>query len=576
MFYYQKIPLLLGFLFFAVFELQGASSVGVQWKTMYDEGYSFEHVLEKNTMFQRKDTIFPARHDRYWFQVTVHNPFRQRVYLSANPSIRNAWFYQSEGGQWKRVETGLEIASDRRDHYFKPPYTNEEYSVYYVLMDVRSLKKADAFIPSFKIRDEKTTNEREWYIRLFSVLSIIILLVYIFNILVEYVLLRERTHVYYLAGLTGGLMYVLSYHSVLDTWINFRYVKVIESSLQHIYFVDQSYIINRLSILIICFGIIGLTTTFLNTKTNIPTVYKVMNWFLALFLISNTVSLLLTLFTSFPADIYFISISNILLVVAMLFIITSGILSLKKDKTNAVLFLTAHILPITFIIITSVYIESGTNTAIGQLLMPYLTILSVPFSLNMLLTLRVIYVRNKLNENKMLAQKIEMDKERVKHEKEVQILEKERIKNQWELEKLTRENLELKVDLQNRQLLSSAMQMQKKDEIIHHISKEVSRLSTAEEASPAGSLKAIRSLMRNLETAESNWATFKEYFEKIHPDFFETLRKEHPDLTPNETRLSAYLKLNLTNKEIAVLQNIEPTSVKRAKIRLKQKLEKKP
>ena len=51
------------------------------------------------------------------------------------------------------------------------------------------------------------------------------------------------------------------------------------------------------------------------------------------------------------------------------------------------------------------------------------------------------------------------------------------------------------------------------------------------------------------------WDVFKTYFEQTHPDFFKTLYTLHPDLSPNEVRMCAYIMLNLTTKEIAGLTN---------------------
>jgi hypothetical protein len=260
-----------------------------------------------------------------------------------------------------------------------------------------------------------------------------------------------------------------------------------------------------------------------------------------------------------------------MVIVAILLVIFSGVLCLRMDRRIAGLFLIAHILPFLFIILTSIYVEINTYINFGHVMMPYLTILSLPIGLNTLLTYRVIHVKDTLHENNILSQKMEMDNERIKHEKELEVLEKENFKNQLQVEKLTIENLELKVDLQNRQLLTSAMQIQKKDEVIHNISQEVSKMSKKDNSHDSTN-KVIRSLLQNHETTESNWSSFKEHFEKIHPDFFNNLKTKHPDLSSSDIRLSAYIKLNLTNKEIATLQNIKPESVKRAKIRLKQKI----
>jgi hypothetical protein len=556
----------------STYDLKSSPTIEITWQLIHDNNYTIGQINHLHSqLFQGHDTIYPSIHKKYWARISVKNPNNQSFYISAMPNFNNDWFYQTKEGQWESVKSGLQITSDRRDHYLKLPSEDYKDSIYYVLMDVSFMNQVKAFIPTFKLHTAQTTNDREWYITLFSILSVIILLVYFVNIIVEYFLLKESTHIYYLVGLIGGLMYVLSYHSVIDLWTNFRYIKVISASLYQVYCADFSYILNRLSIMIICFGLINLATTFLKTKVKIPTWHKLLKYYLIIFTIANLVSLLITVFTSFPCDVYFITASNIMVIVAILLVIFSGVLCLRMDRRIAGLFLIAHILPFLFIILTSIYVEINTYINFGHVMMPYLTILSLPIGLNTLLTYRVIHVKDTLHENNILSQKMEMDNERIKHEKELEVLEKENFKNQLQVEKLTIENLELKVDLQNRQLLTSAMQIQKKDEVIHNISQEVSKMSKKDNSHDSTN-KVIRSLLQNHETTESNWSSFKEHFEKIHPDFFNNLKTKHPDLSSSDIRLSAYIKLNLTNKEIATLQNIKPESVKRAKIRLKQKI----
>jgi DNA-binding CsgD family transcriptional regulator len=62
------------------------------------------------------------------------------------------------------------------------------------------------------------------------------------------------------------------------------------------------------------------------------------------------------------------------------------------------------------------------------------------------------------------------------------------------------------------------------------------------------------------------------HFRNAHADFFENLRNKHPVLSSNEIKLSAYLKLNLSSKEIASLMNISIRSIEQARYRLRKKL----
>jgi DNA-binding CsgD family transcriptional regulator len=72
---------------------------------------------------------------------------------------------------------------------------------------------------------------------------------------------------------------------------------------------------------------------------------------------------------------------------------------------------------------------------------------------------------------------------------------------------------------------------------------------------------------------DKDWEEFRLYFEEVHTGFFDTLKKRYPDLTPNELRLAALAKLNLSIKETATIMGITPDSVKTARYRLRKKLD---
>jgi Sigma-70, region 4. len=58
----------------------------------------------------------------------------------------------------------------------------------------------------------------------------------------------------------------------------------------------------------------------------------------------------------------------------------------------------------------------------------------------------------------------------------------------------------------------------------------------------------------------------------VHDDFFKRLLLTYPQLTPGDLRLAAYLKLNLSSKEIAPLLNISVRGVENKRYRLRKKL----
>jgi DNA-binding CsgD family transcriptional regulator len=58
----------------------------------------------------------------------------------------------------------------------------------------------------------------------------------------------------------------------------------------------------------------------------------------------------------------------------------------------------------------------------------------------------------------------------------------------------------------------------------------------------------------------------------VHSNFIEDLKEKHPAITGNELKLCAYLRMNLSTKEIAQLMNISVRGVEISRYRLRKKL----
>jgi tetratricopeptide (TPR) repeat protein len=71
----------------------------------------------------------------------------------------------------------------------------------------------------------------------------------------------------------------------------------------------------------------------------------------------------------------------------------------------------------------------------------------------------------------------------------------------------------------------------------------------------------------------SNWDEFEILFEKVHNSFYESLNTNYPTLTTNERKLCAFLKLNMTNKDIAHITYQSEEALKKSRLRLRQKLQ---
>ena len=71
---------------------------------------------------------------------------------------------------------------------------------------------------------------------------------------------------------------------------------------------------------------------------------------------------------------------------------------------------------------------------------------------------------------------------------------------------------------------------------------------------------------------EDDWQNFSFHFDQVHHNFIARIKEDYPVLSPTDLKLCAYLRLNLTTKEIAPLLNISPRGVEISRYRLRKKL----
>jgi DNA-binding CsgD family transcriptional regulator len=133
--------------------------------------------------------------------------------------------------------------------------------------------------------------------------------------------------------------------------------------------------------------------------------------------------------------------------------------------------------------------------------------------------------------------------------------------------RLQNEKLQEKIEGKNRELAVSTMSIIKKNRFLTKIKSELKESSERDEDVK----KVIKIIDRNLKSND-DWKFFEEAFNNADKDFFKKVKKKHPKLTPNDLRLCAYLRLNLSSKEIAPLLSISPKSVEVKRYRLRKKM----
>ena len=184
--------------------------------------------------------------------------------------------------------------------------------------------------------------------------------------------------------------------------------------------------------------------------------------------------------------------------------------------------------------------------------------------LYLILVVIVAYYINKAYKNNYLRQEQKLIEENNL------LLEIKELETEQQIMKLKNEQLTQDVDSKSRELAVSTMSLIKKNELLALIKEDLKKTS---DESGSRSIKSVITTINKNITNEDTWNVFKEAFDTADKDFLKKVKVAHPSLTPNDLRLCAYLRLNLSSKEIAPLLNISVRSIEIKRYRLRKKMD---
>ncbi|MGL1886097.1 MAG: hypothetical protein OCD76_06250 [Reichenbachiella sp.] len=188
-----------------------------------------------------------------------------------------------------------------------------------------------------------------------------------------------------------------------------------------------------------------------------------------------------------------------------------------------------------------------------------------------LVILTIVYLLAKSRYDKIKSEKDFIEKkyelERVKSDQDQ--VNYERLK--WDSDKKQRE---AEMNLKNSELISTTLLITNKNEIMNQVKDEIHSFSKSIVSSEVK--VGVEKLLKTIDSGfkmEDDWVRFEQHFDDVHKDFFKRLKEKYPDLSITYLKLIAYLRLDLSTKEVASLLNISVRGVEKSRYRLRKKLD---
>lgn len=138
---------------------------------------------------------------------------------------------------------------------------------------------------------------------------------------------------------------------------------------------------------------------------------------------------------------------------------------------------------------------------------------------------------------------------------------------------LEKKQLEIDLEVKNKELVSNMMYLSKKNEMLTDISESL--LEVKKEAVKDETKAAINKIANKILKSSDDeiWEEFNLRFKMVHKDFYDILLGKYPDLSPSDLKLCAFLRLNMSTKEISELTGQSTSTLEIARYRLRKKLD---
>ena len=182
----------------------------------------------------------------------------------------------------------------------------------------------------------------------------------------------------------------------------------------------------------------------------------------------------------------------------------------------------------------------------------------------------LLIIKKKIQRSKRQEKKVLEEKFKEKEEK----MMLETLEAEKEIIRLRNEKLREKMIMKDKELANSTLEMIQKNKLLTKIKNELKKISSPslDEESNNNIHMLSRKINRELDT-DKQWKVFETHFENVHEAFLKRLKTQYPDLSPREMKLCAYLRMNISSKEIAILMNISTRGVEISRYRLRKKLQ---
>ncbi len=476
------------------------------------------------------------RNNVYWLRVAINNSkaSSSNYFIHFNSLISNvSLFQQHENGTYPEKKGGSLVPErERAVRGFlkdKVPFSvpnNIDKPIIYIRIYTELERVFN--LQNIEVLSVEQYNKKiqHLYLLQFFFLGIVSILV-VFN-LTLFLLTRDRLYLFYFIYVFTTALFFIYYYQLSEKYIFYNYPKADLLLFTTITLVQAIYLWFFIELI---------------KNENIPKWRAIIKKYAILISILCVVIFVIAVFDyhlGVAANDFFILLNGI-------FIFTIYFILYKKVSPTVKIILTGSVILVIGGLVSTIIDFSKISASNISYYQMGVFIELVLFTI----AINFMYNKERIDKVKALLQNSILEAEKLKKEKEAQTLKEE-------------------IDLKNRNLAAKTMIISEKEVLISHVINNLVELSGRTPVQGNNVTELIKSLKLSLH--KNNWSELETYFNKIHPRFYTSLKRYYPNLTVNERKLCAFLKLNLSTKEIVAITGKNQNTIDVARSRLRKKM----
>ncbi|MBN2863727.1 MAG: hypothetical protein JXN62_11220 [Bacteroidales bacterium] len=197
----------------------------------------------------------------------------------------------------------------------------------------------------------------------------------------------------------------------------------------------------------------------------------------------------------------------------------------------------------------------------------YLLYMALSFGLIFLIIRYILYRVRQSSLRQEEKHRLEIKEREDKYQREALISEKEIIK-------LRNEKLQHEMTFRNKELANQTLGIINKNKFLKKVNEDLNSIQdfVVNDAAKAKILGLKNRVKKEIDLKHQN-KIFESYFDQANEEFFKRLKEKYPDLTPYDLRLCAFIRMNISTKEISTILNISYRGAEVSRYRLRKKMD---